>query len=337
VSIEENISLAPFTTFGIGGRAHFFCRASSLEEIKQALAFAKEKTLPILVLGGGSNVLLPDEGWSGIVVKIELRGMAIEEKEDQLLIVGAGESWDATVAYAISHNLWGIENLSGIPGTAGGAVVQNIGAYGAAISEVVAFVDVFDRERAVVERLSAKDCQFNYRDSLFKHGEKYIVLTAALRLSKKATPNLSYAGLKDRMGTLSGELQTIRDTVRAIRGEKFPDLEKEGTAGSFFKNPIISEEEADRLRAQFPGMPLFPVPESRGIKLPLAYMLDKGLHLRGFCEGNARLFEQQPLVIAAKRGATAEEVIRLAQLVQKKVQEAYNIVIEPEVRIIANV
>lgn len=188
MQVEENVALGPLTTFHVGGPARFFARAHTIDDIHEGLAFAKEKSLPVFILGGGSNVLVGDKGFAGVVIKIELKGI---EQDGNTLTAGAGENWDALVAYAVDKNLWGIENLSGIPGSVGGAVVQGIGAYGAAVGQTLSLVEVFDRETAEVKKMSNAECRFDYRDSFFKHdNERHIILRAAFALSSSPTPNV---------------------------------------------------------------------------------------------------------------------------------------------------
>jgi UDP-N-acetylmuramate dehydrogenase len=338
MQLEENIALAPLTTFHLGGPARFFVTAKTVDDVRNAISFANDlpaqagKNLPTFILGGGSNTLVGDEGFAGVVIKIEIAGI---EESGTMLIAGAGENWDALVAYAVEKNLWGIENLSGIPGTVGGAVVQGIGAYGASVGQTLAWVEVFDRETEEVKKMSNAECRFDYRDSFFKHDhERHIVLRAAFELSPSPTPNVSYKDLAARFNDSSMDLKAIRDAVLDIRKGKFPDIAVEGTAGSFFKNPIMSREQADELKKRYPEMPLFAMPETDGIKVPLAWLLDKALSMHGTHVGGARLFEKQALVIAANRNASAHDVKELAALVQKKVFDELEIKIEPEVKII---
>jgi UDP-N-acetylmuramate dehydrogenase len=332
MKIQKNIPLAPFTTFGIGGDARFFAGAQSVDELREAFAFAKEKDFPIFILGGGSNVLIDDAGFPGLVIKIKTQGV---EEEGGTLIAAAGESWDALVQRAVGLSLWGIENLSGIPGTLGGAVVQNIGAYGQALSQTLAWAQVLDLQTNEVKTLNNDACAFGYRDSIFKREEgRYIIMRAALQLSPQAKPDLSYKDLAQHFSGRDPSLKEVREAVIAIRKNKFPDLSQEGTAGSFFKNPIVSEEEGAILLKRYPGLPLFAMPEVAGIKVPLAWLLDHVLHAHGMQVGNARLFERQPLVIAVKKGSSADDIKKLAQQVQEKVKEVCGIDIEPEVKIL---
>jgi UDP-N-acetylmuramate dehydrogenase len=331
MQIRENAPLAPFTTFGIGGPARYFILAQSLEDIQAGLKFATEKSLPVFILGGGSNLLVPDSGYDGVVIKIELLGV---ERTGDIFISSAGEGWDGLVARACAEGLWGVENLSGIPGTVGGAVVQNIGAYGAALSETFLWADVLDTSSGEVRRFANQECAFDYRDSIFKHRPNLVVLRAAFALSTRRKPNTSYKDLAKLFDDSSADIGAIREAILAIRKGKFPDLAVEGTAGSFFKNPIVSSSEAEALKAKYPGLPLFAMPETAGVKVPLAWFLDNVLRLKGASVGGARLYERQPLVIAAAKNTPSSDVKALAEKIKKEVQEKLQIIVEEEVKIL---
>ena len=331
MDIQKNVPLAPFTTFGIGGSARYFVPARSNKEVVAALSFAKKKGLGFFILGGGSNLLVDDKGYDGLVIKIELKGVEIKES---IVISATGEGWDQLVERTCIEKLWGIENLSGIPGTVGGAVVQNIGAYGAALSEALLWVEALDSATGEVKRFSNAECAFGYRDSMFKHQHNLVVLRAAFALSTQAKPNTSYKDLAKLFEDVSADISTIRAAVLDIRKGKFPDLAVEGTAGSFFKNPIVGPSQAQVLKEKYPEMPLFTMPETAGVKVPLAWLLDNVLHLKGTSVGGARLYEQQPLVIAAKRNTPSNDVQMLAEKIKREVQEKINLEIEEEVKII---
>ncbi|MBY0472759.1 UDP-N-acetylmuramate dehydrogenase [Patescibacteria group bacterium] len=335
MEFQENIALAPYTTFKIGGLARYFVVVKTVAELVESLDFARDKKLATLILGGGSNMLIPDEGFDGLVIKIEIKnGITVDGTS---VAASAGENWDELVAFCVDRGLWGIENLSGIPGTLGGAVVQNIGAYGAALSQVLTLVAVYDTKNNQVKMLSAQECAFGYRGSIFKEEEgRYVVLAATLRLSSTPAPNISYKDLQARFasGGQTPTLQEIRGEILSIRNRKFPDLSVLGTAGSFFKNPIMSRADAEVLKEKYPDMPLFSMPETEGVKVPLAWLLDNALHLKGYAVNGARLFEKQALVVAATRGTSAQDVKELVHVVQKKVFDELKIKIEPEVKIL---
>jgi UDP-N-acetylmuramate dehydrogenase len=332
MQIQEHIPLAPLTTFHIGGPARFFTHVQNIEELADALAFAKENNLKIFVLGGGSNILIPDEGFDGLVIKVELLGV---EEKGNILVANAGESWGALVKRAVNKDLWGIENLSGIPGTVGGAVVQNIGAYGQALSQTLKWAEVFDTRTGEVKKLGTHDLKLGYRGSIFKEEDgHYVVLRACLELSPNGVPVTTYRDLATRFENRSPTIGEMREAVLDIRAQKFPDLAVEGTAGSFFKNPILGEAEAKKLQAEYPEMPVFAMPETSGVKVPLAWLLDHVLNVKGMRAGSARIFERQPLVIAAEKNASARDVRMLAEKIRELVREKLGIEIEPEVRVI---
>lgn len=332
MTIEKNIPLKAFTTFHIGGAAEYFVRVHSIDEVREAIEFAKKENLAITILGGGSNVLIDDAGIRGLVIKIELSGIALE---GDTLTVGAGESWDAVVACAVSNDLSGIENLSGIPGTVGGAVVQNIGAYGQALSQTLLWAEVYDTSTLEKQTFSNSDLQSGYRDSIFKRTpNRYVVLRAALGLSRIPKPDVSYKDLAARFSDATPTLEEVRAAVLEIRSAKFPDLDVEGTAGSFFKNPILSLRDAKVLQEMYPELPLFPLPESSGVKIPLGWFLDYRhgvIDMRAVRVGGARMYEKQFLVIVAERNSSSNDVKELARIVQNKIFEVTKIKIEPEV------
>jgi len=325
--IEENVPLAPLTTFFIGGSARYFVRVKTVEELQQSLDYARDQNLATLILGGGSNVLVSDAGFDGLVIKIEMTGV---ERDGDTLIAEAGESWDNLVARAVADGLWGIENLSGIPGTVGAAPVQNIGAYGSEIKNTLAWVDAFDTRSGTVARIDNAGCAFGYRTSRFKKEPgRFVVVRAAFVLDKNGAPNASYKDLAEIPGFNLGE---IRKKVLEVRAGKFPDLKKEGTAGSFFLNPVVSAQKAAGLLAKYPDLPQFNA--ENGVKVSLAWLLDRALGIKGLSVGGARLFERQPLVISASRDAHSRDVAELAGKVADLVRDKLQIDIEPEVKII---
>lgn len=336
MTIERDVLLAPYTTLAVGGAASYVARVETLVELQEALSFAQEKTLKVHILGGGSNTLFDDDGFDGLVVRVVFKGISFEESGAFVVCTcAAGESWDEIVARTVARGLWGIENLSGIPGTVGGAVVQNIGAYGAALSEVLDSVDAYDTIAGTIITLRGEECAFGYRDSVFKQTSgRYVILSVALRLSVEGAPHMEYRDLQNSFKGAEATLQQMRDAVLAIRKGKFPDLAQEGTAGSFFKNPIVTPAVAQALLARYPQMPLFSLPETAGTKVPLAWVLDHVLHMRGVSVGSARLFEKQPLVVAVSRGGLCSDVLSLTKEVQEKVQKETGIMIEPEVCIV---
>lgn len=333
MNLKEGTALAPFTTFHIGGPARFFVEAHTEEEVHAALREAKEQGLPLIPLGGGSNVLVPDSGIEAVVLKMMMHAVVCADEADTVLIIAeAGARWDDVVNTAITQTLFGIENLAGIPGTVGGAAVQNIGAYGAELANIFEYADTIDTVTGARKRISRSESEFGYRTSFFKKNPTYIIIRVALRLTKNAQANLSYKDLA-RLHAAGTPLTTpseIAQTVRGIRKGKFPQHGVEGTAGSFFKNPVLLKEQVDQLAKQYPDLPQF-LQSDGTIKISLAWLLDHVLSLNGFSLGRARLYEKQPIVIATQPGATATEVTVLAEEVQRRVYDATGITIEREV------
>jgi len=341
MKILENELLAPYTTFKIGGRARFFCVVQTVLELAEATAFASQKNIPFFIVGGGSNLLVSDKGFQGLIIKMEIRGVSFgtssqeNETTSVLVTVGAGENWDRLVAETVEKGLWGLENLSLIPGTVGASPVQNIGAYGVEVGDCIESVTVFDATDRSERTFTHAECQFGYRKSVFKQSEfkKYSITAVTFRLSTKPNPRLEYKDLKEFF-TLHHNAHPsqaeIRNAVIAIRTGKFPDLSEIGTAGSFWKNPFISKEHVEKLKTLFPLLPSFAA-DGDNVKVPLAYILDAVCGLKGFTQGRVGLFKKQPLVLVAEKGATATEVNQLADEVARIVKEKTDISIEREV------
>lgn len=333
IVIKTQLPLAPFTTFHIGGPARVFIEAHTEEEVEKARGEAARRALPLMLLGNGSNLLVPDAGVEGVVLKMALRDSTFEDRGDEVLLIGgAGLAWDAVVDAAIAHGVFGIENLAGIPGTLGGASVQNIGAYGASFADAFEYADTIDRVTGARARITHAEAGFGYRTSRFKETCSLIITRVALRLSRRAELNLAYPDLAraQEAGVPLTTLAEVAGAVRAIRAKKFPQTLEEGTAGSFFKNPVVPQGVAAALGARYPGLPVFPHEEGSA-KLSLAWILDNVLSLKGYAVGRVRLYERQPLVMVARAGALASEVETLACTVEEKVRATTGIVIEREV------
>lgn len=331
--IEERIPLATLTTLHTGGEARAVAYVCSEEELLEALEYAHNNQLSYYVLGEGSNVLPNDEGYDGLIIRMCIQGIEYKEQEDVVLVeAGAGVSWDALVTEVTHKGLWGFENLAGIPGTVGATPVQNIGAYGADISQTLVSVRAYDAQERAWKAFSREACALGYRDSRFKHEPHLIITRVTFALSTVPAPRITYGDLlvaQERGDDLSTPSR-IADTVRLIRSKKFPDRTIYGTAGSFFKNPVLSKETYAALAVAYGVVPQFPHPD--GIKIPLAFILDRVLSLRGFRIGNASLYGAQPLVLVLDPGGKAEEVDMLAREVEARVKEKTDISIEREVR-----
>lgn len=335
--IHERVDLSSYTTFGIGGTADFFASATSVAELKELLAWARERSLPTTILGGGSNVLIADEGVRGLVIKNDIQGIEWRDVDDEAVRVrvGAGVVFDELVAQSVEKGLWGLENLSAIPGSVGATPIQNIGAYGVEIAEYIEAVEVFDTDAMETLTLTPAQCMFGYRDSLFKkaEGERYVVTHVVYRLSRVPHRVLTYKDLETSFAHAkeAPSLSEIRDAIRTIRKRKFPEWGNGiGTAGSFFKNPIINTEAFEILRTQYPDVPAFPV-DADTVKVSLGFILDKVCDVRGYCVADVCTYEHQALVVVTHAGASAADVVAFAKEIAARVHEKTNIAIEWEV------
>ncbi len=282
--------------------------------------------------------MFADGGFDGVVLRVEIPDIDIKEDHASVVaVVGAGVLWDTFVEDAVSRGFSGVENLSGIPGSVGASPIQNIGAYGKEVASSIEWVEAFDRVTKKTRRIDPTDCGFGYRDSFFKSpmGSSLIVTRVAFRLSKKMTPMIGYADLKAHFASWKEEpsLRDVRGAVLAIRAKKFPPLDLLGTAGSFFKNPVVSVAKAQSLQTTFPDLPVFPVATGEA-KVSAAWLIDRVANMKGERVGKARAFEQQALVIVTESGATSHDVITLAKKISDEVKKKTDVILEPEVRFI---
>jgi len=345
MKLEENVLLQKFTTFRVGGPAKVFVIVRSFAELLEAATYAKDNKLPIFVLGGGSNILVSDQGFSGMVIKLATTGIKYETTNTGkkiLVNVAAGENWDDFVLDTTNRGLFGLENLSGIPGSVGAAPIQNIGAYGSELKDVLVSVEVFDMKTLKTEHLSNKECLFGYRDSIFKRKENsdLVVVSITLELKKNGQTNISYRDLakffsKNPKGQLPSNAE-VREAVLSIRKEKLPDLKKYGTAGSFFKNPILPKEKFAKLSERFPGLPSYAVDGDKIgqkdlVKISAAWLIDKVCHLKDFRRGSVGTYPNQALVLINYGGATASEIFAFGRTIEVCVKEKTGIDLEWEV------
>ncbi len=333
MTVDERVPLSSLTTFKSGGVTARVAHIRTVEDFDAARAMITAEQLPFYALGEGSNVLPSDDGYDGLIVKLEIPGMEFSVEGDTVRATcGAGVSWDVFVREAAVRGLWGVENLAGIPGTCGAAPVQNIGAYGAELSHVLHSVDVYDMRDGALRTMFRDECELAYRDSRFKRESNLIIVRVTFALSRTAAPRIEYGDLlrAKEAGTDLSTPAAIGAAVRTIRATKFPDLTVYGTAGSFFKNPVLSEQKYTELTARYGAVPRFSNPS--GVKVPLAFILDKALALRGFRMGHAHLFGAQPLVLVLDPGGSSSEIEALAREVETRVYDATGIRIEREVR-----
>jgi UDP-N-acetylmuramate dehydrogenase len=339
----EQVTLAPYTTFQIGGPTRWFAEALSEDDIATGIAFASERKLPLFILGGGSNLLVSDRGFSGLVLRIALRGIAsTQENGHSILSAAAGEDWDDLVAYAVAANLAGMECLSGIPGTVGGTPVQNVGAYGQEVSQTIESVRAFDRKTRQFVDLPALSCGFSYRRSIFNSSERerYVVSRVHYAVRKDAPPNIAYADLARYFAArnvTAPSLAEVRDAVRSIRAQKGmllvagdPDCR---SAGSFFKNPVVGESALDAL-AQELGIERRSIPayaaQPGAVKLSAAWLIERAGFAKGYGLGNAGISSRHTLALINRGGASASEVIALRDQVVAGVESRFAIRLEME-------
>jgi UDP-N-acetylmuramate dehydrogenase len=335
--IQQQIPLAPLTTLGVGGNAEYYADVTSLGELSEVTSWAQTHKIPLTVLGGGSNILVSDGGIRGLVIRLLLTRVEFSESGEEVLVhADAGVLLDDLVGELVEKNLWGLENLSMIPGTVGAVPIQNVGAYGVEAKDVITAVFAYDTEMHAIQEFSNEACAFGYRDSIFKHseGKRCIITSVIFRVSKKANPQITYKDLKNYFGIKSSpELLEIRNAVKDIRRRKFPNWKVIGTAGSFFKNPVISRTHYEELRNTYPELPGYAT-DKEHIKVSLGWILDHVCGVRGYAEGKVGLFREQALVLVCEKGAHAEDVKKFSDKIIEHVYDKTKITIEREVTVL---
>ena len=342
MNIQENVPLAPMTTLGVGGSARYFVRASNVGEVRAAVDFASSRELPLFVLGGGSNLVISDAGWPGLVLRVAIKGMDIRFENGRAVCeIGGGEDWDNFVAAAVKRNCAGVECLSGIPGSVGGTPVQNVGAYGQEVSETIDSVQALDLRDGEIRELCNPACGFSYRTSIFNTTERgrYIIVRVTYLLEPDGPPRIAYADLQKYFSGKSETptLQATREAVRQIRASKamliVPNDEDCRSAGSFFKNPVLSSEEYSALteRAQRLGLtvPSYPALSAQR-KISAAWLVESAGCRKGYTRGPVGISRKHALAIVNRGGATAADVIALKDEIQKRVADAFGIHLKPE-------
>jgi UDP-N-acetylmuramate dehydrogenase len=331
--IKQDVPLAELTTFKIGGKARFFVSAETEEDVIKTVKLAKENDWELFVLGGGSNVLIADAGFDGIVLQINLKGVKFDKNS---VTASAGEDWDDFVKLCVEKNLQGIECLSGIPGLVGGTPVQNVGAYGQEVSETIENVRVFDRKTMELYEISNADCKFSYRKSLFNSTEqnRFIVLAVTYNLIQDGEPKIVYKDLINIFANKKPSLSEAREAVCSIRAEKGMLVRQNGfdsqSAGSFFKNPIVSNEKFTELSQQLDEkIPSFKADENN-VKIPAAWLIEKAGFSKGYRLGNAGISEKHSLALTNRGNASAQEIITLKNEIQTEIQAKFKIDLIPE-------
>ncbi len=333
--IQQQVDLAKFNTLRLNCVASFFTDVSALEQLREANSFAASRNLPLMLLGEGSNIVLPPK-LEALVVRIALRGLDFSAVSSQRteVTVAAGENWDWFVERCVSRNLWGLENLSLIPGLVGAAPIQNIGAYGAEFKEHLTSLELFDLANGKVETVSASECLFGYRDSIFKQAyrDRFVILGARFSLPNKAEPRLQYGGLASELQSEDSNSLTpmqVREAVCRIRRSKLPDPEITPNAGSFFKNPIVSEELAENIAQKYPQLISFESGSNR--KLAAGWLIEQA-GFKGKCSGPVGVYEKQALVLITNGGAQSLQLLDLAAEIQARVLELFGVELEIEPR-----
>lgn len=331
--IKNNVVLAPYTTFKIGGIADYFVNINNESELVSTLDWAIENSIPTMVLGGGSNVVFADAGYRGLVIRINNKGIKIEPTEAGMLVtVAAGEKWDKFVSQMVASNFSGLENLSGIPGKVGASPVQNIGAYGVEVGERIVSVYVYDMRTKKFFNLEKSECNFSYRHSIFKNndGKNLIILAVTFLLDTTYKPILDYPDIKKYFSGINPTVKEIREVILEIRSQKFPDVKKNGTAGSFFKNPIVDKDHYHELKKVYPALPAY-LHTNGSFKISAAWLIDKVAKYKGKTEGNVGTHDSQALVFVNYNHATAKELDQFAKRIHNLVFERTGIKLEREV------
>ena len=346
----RDYSLLAHNTFGIDAKCRRFLEYSSVEEAQQIVAGLTDADKPLLILGGGSNLLLTGD-YAGTVLHSSIMGievlgngeLAAAEHDDALLDpefvflrCGSGEVFDDVVAYAVEHGYHGAENLSIIPGEVGASAVQNIGAYGVEAKDIIYKVETVEIATGRVMVFDNHDCQYSYRQSRFKHEwkDKYLVTHVVYRLSKHFVSDLDYGNIRASLAAKhidNPTAQQLRDVIIEIRNAKLPDPKVQGNAGSFFMNPIVDKAKFEELAAQYPGMPHYTIDEAHE-KIPAGWMIDQ-CGWKGKSLGRAGVHDKQALVLVNRGGATGQEIVNLCETIRKDVKQKFGIDIHPEVNV----
>jgi UDP-N-acetylmuramate dehydrogenase len=337
MKIEQNHSLQPYNSFGIEISSRYFSSFSLIESLEEIIAHQQKSSDPLLVLGGGSNILFT-KNFDGWVIKNDLKGIEVINRDNNFIYVKAmaGENWHQLVLYCVENGYAGMENLSLIPGNVGASPMQNIGAYGVELKDVFYELEAYHIADKKIVRFNNKDCAFGYRESVFKRALKnqYIILSVTYQLRKEPVYNTSYGAIDQelaamKISTLS--IKAISDAVINIRSSKLPDPKKIGNAGSFFKNPVIPTKQFDLLKKSFPELPGYT--NNEDVKLPAGWLIERA-GWKGFRNGDAGCYDKQALVLVNYGKASGAEIYELSSKIIHSVQEKFRITLEREVNII---
>lgn len=333
LQVKAQVSLKPFNTFGIDVQAQLFAEAHSDTDVREALAHAKAVQLPLLVIGGGSNLLLTRDV-PALVLRMASQGIRVLHDDGEHVVVEAeaGEAWHPFVLWTLAQGFAGLENLSLIPGTVGAAPMQNIGAYGVEIKDVFCGLTALDRQSGELRDFSLPECNFAYRDSLFKQeAGRWLILRVRFNLSRAAHLKLEYGPVQQRLaaqGITQVTPTDVSEVICSIRREKLPDPAQLGNAGSFFKNPLVPQALAAQLQAQYPDLVAYPQADGQ-MKLAAGWLIDKA-GWKGFREGDAGVHRLQALVLVNYGGASGQDIVDLAQRIQRDIAERFQVTLEME-------
>ncbi len=335
--VQENVDLRHLNTFHVAAQARYLVRVAGTDHLREVLRWCREEGLPFLLIGQGSNVLFKQD-YPGLVIELQLLGREVvaDNTEWVDVRVAAGEPWHGFVQYALKQHWYGLENLSLIPGTVGAAPVQNIGAYGVELKDFFVELEALEVASGVVQRFSAADCAFGYRQSFFKQAgkDRFVIVAVTLRLRKQQRLVLDYPGLRAALAGVAPDQLTAQQVSAAVcqlRRSKLPDPGQLGNAGSFFWNPHVSANEFAALRQRFPALPGFP--DGAGFKIPAAWLIEQA-GWKGFREGDVGVHRDHALVLVNYGAATGAQLVALAERIQASVVERFAIPLWPEVRIV---
>ncbi len=338
MQVQQNFLLKKYNTFGIEVYAKYFAEFDSINVLQEVLPSIASGNFPILILGGGSNILFT-KNFEGLILKNELRGISVIKEDDEFVYVqaGAGENWHQFVLYCLQKNLSGVENLSLIPGNVGASPMQNIGAYGVEIKDVFYELEAFHLKEKTGTRFDSIACEFGYRDSIFKrrYKDQFAILNVTFRLNKKPQYNISYGAIEQelkQMGVQELSIHAISQAVINIRSSKLPDPTVIGNAGSFFKNPEVSLQKLHELKRNYPEIISYPLPNGN-VKLAAAWLIDQ-CGWKGYRKGDAGCYAKQALVLVNYSNASGKEIYELSEKIKISVMQKFNIDLEREVNII---
>lgn len=336
MNVRQNVSLRDYSTMRLGGTAAYMLDIHQTSEISEAVAWAEERGLPVLMIGGGSNIVWRDEGYPGLILVNKIQGFEIhEEGGDFLVVIAAGENWDQVVERTVQEGLTGIEALSLIPGTAGATPVQNVGAYGQEIAQTLVSVEAYDLQTKQMVAIPNEECEFGYRTSRFKIRDRgrFLITSITLRLKRDNPRPPFYAALEKYLadnGITSYTPQIIRDAVITIRTAKLPDPAKVANNGSFFANPIISQEHFAKLQAEYSDIPNWPTNDGR-VKIPAAWLLEQvGFKDYHDPETGMGTWPKQPLVLVNEHATSTVQLLAFRQKILDAVQQKFGITLEQE-------